>query len=406
MKVLVLSQYFWPESFRINELAWSMQRAGVDVTVLTGKPNYPEGKVYDGYHATGILQQSVEGITILRVPMIPRYQASPLRLIANYLSFMISAGVLGPFLLFRKHIDIIFIYAPSPLLQALAALPLKWIKGAAMVTWVQDLWPQSLVATGHIRNRIALKIVELLVRFIYRCSDVILIQSEAFREAVSRFADKKKIHYFPNPADGSGKISQESCTVVAEAIPSGVFSIVFAGNLGTAQSLETILEAAVILRERSNICFYVLGDGSRAAWLLEQIEEYKLNNIKLLGWHPVEVMPCIFAKASALLVTLKDEYIFSLTIPSKVQAYLAAGRPIIAALNGEGKRIVCEAEAGVTCPAGDGGALAEAVIRLAGQPDHIRRRMGESGRRYFETHFNLDRLTEDLIILFNKLLRC
>ncbi len=405
MRVLVVSQYFWPETFRINDLVLSMKRAGIDVTVLTGKPNYPEGKVYNGYHARGTIRETLNGVTILRVPIVSRGRGS-LHLIANYMSFVITAGLLAPFLLFRKRFDVIFVYAPSPLLQALAALPLKWIKGAPMVVWVQDIWPESLSATGHIRNRFVLKAVELLVRFVYHYSDQILIQSEAFRRLVSRLADPKKIHYFPNPADNIGTTTEnDPCTKVADSIRPDLFSVIFAGNLGAAQSLETIIEAALIVQERMDIRFYLIGDGSYAAWMREQITAHNLKNVTMLGRHPVEAMPSVFAKASALLVTLRDEFIFSLTVPSKIQAYLAAGRPIIAALNGEGSRIVLEAEAGIACPASDGAALADAVLRLADMPEHIRQAMGTSGRRYCETHFELLRLTDELILRFKNLVK-
>jgi len=406
VNLLVLTQYFWPENFRINDLVLSLKGSGVDVSVLTGKPNYPEGIIYPGYRTLGTMLDYLDGVQVWRVPVIPRGGGGGLRLMANYISFVLSAGLLAPFLLFRKRIDVIFIYAPSPLLQAMAALPLKWIKGAPMVIWVQDLWPESLAATGHIRNRLALRIVEFFVRTIYSRSDLILIQSEGFRKPISRFADSKKIHYFPNPADEPGEAKNKYTGVGAEeSIQAGKFSVVFAGNLGFAQSLETIVEAALILKTRRDICFYLIGDGSRASWMDEQIAIHKLDNVVMLGRYPADVMPDFFAKASALLVTLKDEFIFSLTVPSKVQTYLAAGRPIIAALNGEGRRIVLESKAGIACPASDGPALAEAVARLADLPEDLRQEMGVSGQRYCKTHYNLLRLTDELILHLKKMVR-
>jgi glycosyltransferase involved in cell wall biosynthesis len=398
MNLLVVSQYFWPESFRINDLVRSLAKRGARVTVLTGKPNYPGGEVFDGYTAGGIVRESLDQVAVLRVPMMPRGRPSGLRLAANYLSFMLSAAVLAPVLLRRQRIDAILVYAPSPLLQALAAVPIKLLKRAPLVVWVQDLWPESLQATGYVRSRTALKAVELVVRFIYRCCDRILIQSEAFRAPVARLADPAKIEYFPNPADDAVPAAgPEQGDGPAASIDPGVFSVVFAGNLGTAQMLEVIVGAAVSLRDRDDIRFYLVGDGSRADWVRARIAQHRLDNLAMLGQHPARTMPALFARASALLVTLRDEEIFALTVPSKIQAYLAAGRPILAALDGEGGRIVREAGAGFVCRSGDSAGLADAVVRMAALPVAERQRMGEAGRRYHERHFDLGRLSGELL---------
>lgn len=406
MRVLILTQHFWPETFRINDLARALADAGGEVTVLTGKPNYPAGRVFDGYRAWGMVAESYGDIHVARVPLIPRGRGGALRLAGNYLSFLGAATLLAPWALFGRRVDAILVYATSPLLQALAAIPLKLIKRAPLVVWVQDLWPESLAATGYIRNRAALKVVEWLVRLVYWSADRILIQSEAFRAPVARLADPRKLHYFPNPADA---VLPSAVTAAsggpAEALRADVFSVVFAGNLGTAQSLETILDAAEAIGGRPDIRFVIVGDGSQAAWMRQQVVERRLANVDLLGRHPVEAMPALFAKASALLVTLRNEEIFSLTVPSKVQAYLAAGRPIIACLNGEGGRIVEDAGAGVVCSAGDARALADAVVRLADMDPAVRRRMGEAGRHYCNDHFEVGRLAERLLADLRQLAR-
>lgn len=402
MNVLVWSQYFWPENFRINELIAMLQQRGLEVTVLTGKPNYPEGKVFTGYRAKGIQRERYAGAEVVRVPLVPRGSNSAIRLTLNYLSFIFSGMTLAPFVLRGREYDVVFVYAPSPLLQALPAVLLAWLKRAPLIVWVQDLWPESLMVTGFVKNRWAIKVVEGLVRYIYRNSDSILIQSMAFRESVARLAnDPKKILYYPNTAQSSphGNIINHEVVFQLESC----FSVVFAGNIGKAQSLETILSAAESLRTRKEIRVFIIGSGSREAWLANELDRRKLTNVVLTGKLPHAEMPAIFDAASALLVTLADSPALALTIPSKLQAYLAAGRPVIASLNGEGARIVRDAEAGFTCPAGDAEALAAAVLQLYGLAPSERSRLGSNGRRYFEEHFEPSKRLDVLIELFQGL---
>ncbi|MCZ4306882.1 glycosyltransferase family 4 protein [Zoogloeaceae bacterium G21618-S1] len=407
MKVLIVTQYFWPESFGITALARSMQERGVTVTVLTGQPNYPGGVVFPGYAAWRTARETFSGVEIMRVPLAPRGIKSGLRLAVNYLSFLVSASLLGPWMLRGRQFDAVFVYAPSPLLQALPAVLLSWWKRAPLVVWVQDLWPESLSATGFVRNKRILGLVGSVVRYIYRRTDLILIPSEAFREPVQRLTSSKgRITYYPNafveePVEASTP-SPALSALLAEIAASS--SVVFAGNLGTAQSLETMLDAAERVAERGHpVRFFIVGSGSLSGWLAEEVARRGLTNVLLPGRFPSSAMMSIYASATALLVSLRDEPIFAQTIPSKVQGYLAAGKPIIASLNGEGARVVVEAKAGVACPAGDSEALAEAVVHICRLDDDARREMGENGRRYAEKHFALAGLTDDLIARFEAL---
>jgi glycosyltransferase involved in cell wall biosynthesis len=286
------------------------------------------------------------------------------------------------------------------LLQALPAVLLAWLKRAPLVVWVQDLWPESLSATGFVRSRYALRAVEALVRHIYRHTDSILVQSEAFREPVSRLVeDADKIHYFPNSVDPGAGPTNADDGVPAELVAAirNRFSVVFTGNVGTAQAVEMIVEAADRLRSHPNVRFFVVGSGSREGWLAAEIRHRNLDNIVLTGRLPATAMPPILAAASALLVTLRDESIFAYTIPSKLQGYLAAGRPIIASMNGEGARVVVAAGAGIACAAGDSEALAKAVLAMEAYSPQQRAQLGENGRRYFSEHYDSRKLTEQLI---------
>ena len=399
MKVLIWTQYFWPENFHINEVARNLHVQGVEVTVLTGKPNYPEGKIFDGYKAAGIQKDEYSGFDVIRIPLMQRGKNSGKGLALNYLSFIISGYLFAPYALRGRKFDVVFVYAPSPLLQALPAIYMAWLKRAPLVLWVQDIWPDALVNTGFIKSDWILRIVGLGVRYIYRFSDAILIQSEAFRPSVEKWTSKRdNIWYFPNSAeDMTVELSTESqCARVANAVAQG-FSVVFAGNIGTAQSCETIIAAAKMLQGVENIKFYLIGNGSMADTIAKSIEAEGLDNVVMTGQVPAEAMSLIYASASVLLLTLRDESALSVTIPSKLQSYLAAGKPIIASCNGEPAKVVNNANGGIACPAGDANALAEAVLKLYKMPTEERARIGKNGQEYFETHYRLQNRVKELV---------
>lgn len=399
MKVLIVSQYFWPESFRINELVQSLTKRGIDVDVLTGKPNYPEGTVYTGYTALGCQQESWSGARIYRIPLAARGKGA-IRLAFNYLSFVASGLLIAPWMLRKNRYDIVFVYAPSPILQALPAIFIGWLKRCGVIVWVQDLWPESLEATGYVRSKRILGWVAGIVRFIYRHTDLLLVQSKAFESKVAELAPGKKIAYYPNSVDSTFVNSHPTETHNIPQLSDG-FRVVFAGNLGSGQALEVMVEAASLLRDHTDIRFIVFGQGSRLEWMREEIKIRGLTNLHLLGRYPVEMMPGFMQNASALLVTLADQPIFSITIPSKIQAYMAAGKPILACLNGEGARLVIEAKAGLVSPAEDADSLVASILHLYQMSDVERAQMGQNGRRYFIENFDQDTLTDQLINHFD-----
>ncbi|PJE43437.1 MAG: glycosyltransferase WbuB [Pseudomonas sp.] len=391
MRILVLSQYFWPESFIINDIVRTLDEQGHEVVVATGKPNYPDGKVFDGYRALGTQRERyLDRIDVVRVPLWPRGGGGARNLILNYLSFVIAGFFCLPSLLRKREFDAILVFAPSPILQAIPAIPLKWIKRAKLALWVQDLWPDSLTATGFVKNPHVLRMVGWLVKGIYRCCDKLLVQSHAFFMPVARYAPKEKIYYFPNSIRGEC-IAEESTAVPRELIEllNNHFCVVFAGNLGTAQGLDTIVQAAIELRGDPDLRLVLVGSGSRLAWLESQKRSLGLDNLVLPGRFPIQAMPYIFERSSALLVTLSDRDIFSQTVPSKIQAYLAAGKPILASLNGEGARVVIEAGAGLTSPAEQVHALVKNIRELQSMNPLQRKQMGRAGRDYFDRNFEM-----------------
>ena len=388
MKILIVTQYFWPEAFRVNDVALGLKELGHQVTVLTGLPNYPEGRFSAGYGLLGPWRDSYQDIPVIRVPLIPRGRGGSVRLALNYISFILSASLSGP-LRIRRDFDAILVYGLSPIFVALPGLLLKWLRGAPLLIWVQDLWPESVAATGAVRSPWILSLMERVVRFIYRHSDRILIQSMTFREQVERLGGKKEsVVYLPNSAEELYRpLKPEECAAQRASLPPG-FLVMFAGNIGTAQSFETIIAAADALRDLADIQWIVLGEGRAREWAAGEAARRGLGGrIHFLGRHPVETMPKFFALADVLLVTLKRDPLFAMTIPSKLQSYLACGRPVVAALDGEGAKILKEAEAGIACPAEDSEALADAVKRLYRMPSPERDAMGARGRHYFEAEF-------------------
>lgn len=390
MRILVLSQYFWPENFIINDIVRTLDEQGHVVVVATGKPNYPDGKVYEGYRAGGTQRERYLGcIEVLRVPLWPRGEGGARNLIFNYLSFVLTGLLFLPWMLRKSEFDAILVFAPSPITQAISAIPLKWLKKAKLVLWVQDLWPESLSATGFVKNPHLLKAVGWMVRAIYRHCDTLLVQSHAFVEPVARYAEREKIQYYPNSLD----VRPPKLVVPIPAELSDLlekhFCVVFAGNLGTAQALETIVQAAVHLRDDPQIRLVLVGSGSRLAWLKAQQQAHGLENLVMPGRFPMEAMSQIFERSCALLVSLNNEEAFAQTVPSKIQAYLAAGRPIIACLNGEGARVVSEAGAGLASPAEQVLPLVANIRCMKALGGAERAAMGRSGKAYFDANYEM-----------------
>ncbi len=402
MKVLVLSQYFWPESFRINEVVESLQRSGCEVAVLTGQPNYPDGYIFTGYRAwkSGKENHST-GYSIIRVPLIPRGNAGAIRLTLNYLSFIFTAAIWGSWVLRGEKFDVVLVYAPSPILQAIPAVWLAWLKQAKLVTWVQDLWPESLSATGFVKSARLLKIIESVVRWIYRKNDLLLVQSKAFMQPVKTMAGRTKVVYHPNPGQSENMQKNAVAHAAYKLMPG--FNIVFTGNLGSAQGLDTVLDAAELLKSYEDVKFVLIGSGSRSEWLQKEVLHRGLTNVKLPGRFKTESMPSIMTQASALLVSLTRHPILAMTVPSKLQPYLAAGRPLIASLDGEGARVVREAGAGLVCPADDADALAQAVLLLRDTSCEERARMGRAGQKYYLENYDPEILANRLVAILREI---
>jgi glycosyltransferase involved in cell wall biosynthesis len=390
LQLLVVSQYFWPENFRVNDLVAGLVQRGHEVTVLTGTPNYPEGRTLPAYRVDPDGFSSYAGAKIVRVPLVARGQTS-LRLALNYLSFVVTGLSFGLWRLRGQHFDAIVMVQHSPITSALPALALRRIKHAPLLMWVLDLWPESLAAVGVLRSPRMLNWVGKLVSYIYRRCDLVLVQSRAFFPNIQKYSgDTNRTRYFPGWAEPIFEGALQDVEAASEVAPySDTFNILFAGNIGEAQDFSAILAAADATRDEAKLRWLIVGDGRAAPWVESEIARLGLQHrVIMLGRHPIERMPSFFRVASALLVSLKKEPIFGMTIPGKVQSYLATGLPILAMLDGEGASVIEQSGAGLACAAGDGLALACQVRALMAMSMDQRAAMGDRGRRYCEQEFS------------------
>jgi glycosyltransferase involved in cell wall biosynthesis len=400
MKILVVTQYFWPESFVVvNDLIHELAEQGHDVHVLTGKPNYPDGKIFPGYSSGGCQREMYgDKVTVIRVPLRARGNGGGKNMVLNYLSFVINAIRYSGKVIQGEKYDVVFAIALSPITAVIPAVFLKRRLKAPLVVWVQDLWPESLSATGFIKNKSVLGAVGAMVRWIYSSCDRILVQSRGFFAPISRFADPAKLEYYPNSYREPESASEDESRIPPEILRmmDSNFCVLFAGNIGTAQAVETIVEAAKKLLHLPDFKLVMVGSGSMLGWVEKQKKQHNLDNLILAGRYPASEMPNFFRRAQVLLVSLKREEIFAYTVPSKIQAYFAAGRPIIAALDGEGAQVVREAGAGLVCGAEDVPGLCACVEQLYYMDAEARQGLADAGRRYFLEHFEMRKQAAEL----------
>ncbi|MGK6342938.1 glycosyltransferase family 4 protein [Chryseobacterium sp. DT-3] len=394
MKILIISQYFWPESFKINDIALGLKELGHEVSILTGLPNYPSGTFYDGYSIKSS-DEEWNGIKIYRSKLFPRGKGG-VKLFINYFSFVIFGWL--KIKKINKKFDRILVYEPSPITVGIPAIKAAKKFHAPYYFWVQDLWPESLTAAGGVKNKYVLSFFDKITRLIYSKAEKILVQSPGFKEYIkNQGVPEDKIIFYPNTTEGFYK-KEEPIEEIEKLLSPG-FRIIFAGNLGEAQSLETLIEAAAIVKQKiSNIKWFFLGNG-RAKEALEKNINYKKleDNVFLLGSYPAQDMPKFFASADALMVSLKKDKIFALTIPSKIQSYLACAKPILASLDGEGAKIINDAKCGFASPSEDANTLAENVIKLYNLSNTERERMGSNAEVYFKTNFERNKLLKTLV---------
>lgn len=384
MKILILTQWYLPEPQQLlSELAESLRDLGHDVTVLTGFPNWPSGKLHPGYRIRPWQRENIRGISVIRVPLYPNHGRSAFLRIVNFLSFLMSVVVLGPWLIPR--VDVIHVIHP-PLTMGGAAWVLSRLYGIPFTYEIQDMWPETLQATGMLNNKRALSLVGMFANWVYRRAKLIRVISPGFKaNLVAKGVPSDKIRVTSNWVDTDFFRPLPQDFALAEQYGlAGRFNIMFTGIIGLAQGLETVLEAAPLLQDTPKIQFVLIGDGADLERLQRIARERQIANVLFLGRHPANVMPYFNALADILFLPLRDEPLFRITIPHKLFTYLASGKALLGAISGDAAAVILNSKAGLVCPPSDPIALANAVRKLYHLTPAERQTMGENGRRAAE----------------------
>lgn len=359
MKILVVCQYYYPEPFRITDICETLVQHGHNVTVLTGLPNYPEGRVVYNYRWGRKRKEIINGVKIVRVFEIGR-GASSITLFLSYISYMVSGSIKA--LLNKEIYDVIFVNQLSPILMGIPAVIYKKKHHKKLLLYCLDLWPASLFAGNIKENSPTYKLFFSISKWIYSKADKILITSKMFEDYFRKILSitTDDIEYLPQYAEDLFENNMEISTKTE--IEKNYYNFVFAGNIGDMQSVETIIKAANELRDSNNIKFHIIGDGSKLYSCKRLATDLKLTNVMFYGRRPVEEMPQFYKMADAMIITLKNNEVISYTLPGKVQSYMAAAKPIIGSVNGETQRIINESECGLCCNAEDYMELANIIM--------------------------------------------
>jgi glycosyltransferase involved in cell wall biosynthesis len=388
-RVLLLTQWFDPEpTFKGIVFARELVQQGFEVEVVTGFPNYPGGKVYPGYKIKWLQREVIDGVHITRVPLYPNHNQSATKRILNYVSFAASSLFYGLFM--AKKADVIYAYHP-PLTVGITASLLRLIRRIPVVYDIQDMWPDTLRATGMVNGARALAVVGWACQFVYRHVNRIVVLSPGFKQLLlSRGVPAEKMDVIYNWADEASLVAPVEIEF-AHLPEDRRFKVLFAGNMGKAQALDAVLDAAALLQEReANACFVMLGGGLEVARLQQRVKDMQLNNVVFLPAVPMAQVGAFLQKADALLVHLRKDPLFEITIPSKTQAYMAVGKPLLMAVNGDAADLVLESGGGIVAESENPKALAAAIEKLSALPPAVLLDMGMKAKAYYQSQLSLD----------------
>lgn len=394
MKILFVCQYFYPEVFRGNDIAFHWAEEGHDVHVVCGVPNYPHGKFYEGYGLFKKRHEVINGVKVTRLPIFPRGN-NKIMLMLNYFSYLIVAWVYMLFhALFHKY-DRVFVQQLSPVMMSAPGVLYKRLRKVPLYTWVLDLWPESLTAAGGINNKYILSFFRHYVKSEYKHSDKILISSRSFERSIAEYGDySNKIVYYPQWADGNDGV--EKAPENTPIIPDG-FKLMFAGAVGEAHGFECTMQAAQLTKDHKEIKWVIVGDGRRLDWVKSFVKEHGLEEtVFTLGRYPADTMPWFFKQADVMLVTLNDDPLFKLYAPAKISSYMAAAKPIVAVLTGEGAEVIKAADCGWSLPAGDAEGFAKLAIELAKMNKSVLNEKGQNAAKYYDEHFVKEKCLQKL----------
>jgi colanic acid biosynthesis glycosyl transferase WcaI len=390
MKILFISQYFYPEPFSNNDIARSLVARGHDVDVITCVPNYPDGAFYPGHSNTKNRHELWEGIRIFRARTIARGERS-LTLILNYLCYPFAA-LLTIARCGKQDYSVSFTSMPSPIFQAIVAVVMKVVKGVPAAYWVQDIWPDSLINTIGIKNGLIKRGLLAFCAFLYKRADIVLVQSEAFRSKLEAMGvSSDRIVFFPNTAaEGFAPLSRDEVeSNIAALLPPSSLRLMFAGNVGESQNLDIIVEAARRLRSKINAQWVIVGSGRDLQRLQNLTKVAGVSDIVFFtGRHPMKNMPSFYALADAMIISLKDTEIFRMTVPYKLQSYMKAGKPVIGSISGETRRIIEEAGIGFCAEADDIDEFCEKVLNFSNLNNEYKEIMKENSINYFNKNYS------------------
>lgn len=387
MKILVVCQYYYPEPFRITDICEELVKRGHKVTVITGLPNYPMGKIYDGYRCGQKRDEIINGVNVHRCLTIERRSGAFYRLL-NYYSYAISSTHYAKGL--KDEYDVVFVNQLSPIMMASAGIAYKKKHQKKLVLYCLDLWPESLVAGGIKRNSVTYRYFHGVSSRIYRAADKILISSKSFSKYLKENFGIDDTEYLPQYAEAI--FSSAEC----KKEPNESIDLMFAGNLGAAQSVDTIIRAAAYTLDIPNLRWHIVGDGSELENLKELSRELKTTNVVFHGRQPLEEMPRYYAMADAMLVTMKHDPVLSMTLPGKIQTYMSAGKPIIGAIEGEAMRAIEESVCGICCEPNDGLKLAVSVKCFVNLSDHDKAAMSTHSSKYYCNNFDKNSIIEEI----------
>ena len=393
MKILVVCQHFYPENFRINDICFELVKKGNDVTVLTGLPNYPKGKVLKDYKWHKNRKQVINGVKIKRCSLVGRGKSTP-KMMINYMWFAIFGSIKAFFM--KKDFDVVYVYQLSPITMTWPAIVVKKMKKIPLIIHVLDQWPVSITTGGISKNSLVYKILTKLSKKAYNKADKITCSSKSFKNYFVnelKLSEEKEFIYMPSYAESL----YDNCKITKN----DKFDLIFAGNIGPAQSVETIIEAANLLKDEKNIVFHIIGDGLSRIDCEALAQKYRLENVIFYGYHSVDEMRKYYELADAFLITMVDNEVVNSTLPAKVQSYMLAGKPIIGAISGEVKNIIEEANCGLCCDSLDYKQFAN-LIKEAYKSNN-KQKWSKNSYQYYKDNFEKENCINELISLFEKI---
>lgn len=400
--ILVIAQYFYPEQFRINDICTEWVKRGYKVTVVTGIPNYPQGKYYEGYGLFKKRKENYNGMDIIRIPLIPRGN-NAIMLALNYLSFVVSGFFWKMFTKIKA--DYVFIFEVSPMTQALPGVWYAKKRKVPCYLYVTDLWPENVEIVAGITNKRILNTIGVMVDYIYKHCERIFTSSESFIQAiVDRGTDREKLEFWPQYAEDYYKPIDKEKANILEIPQDGIFNIIFAGNIGFAQGLDVLPKAAKILKDtNTKVRFNIVGDGRFKETLKANVEECQVTDyFNFIDKQPATRIPEFMAVSDATLISLSRSKVFSITLPAKTQSCLACGVPVIVSADGEIQDVINKADAGVCSDAGDAKGLAENIKQLVNMSSEKHQEMARNAVSYYQQNFDKDTLLNRMDQWFNK----